>query len=83
MRRWIALNAEIAGSGDDAAAEMMLPQAIDCHACRQRVIGRGQPLSKHGASSRSLGVHLLFGNLRFAIIDGRRETGRNFFGRAP
>ena len=36
MRRGLALLAEIAGRGDDSAAEVMLPEAVDDHPRGQR-----------------------------------------------
>ena len=43
----VALHAEVAGRGDDAAAEVMLPEAIDDHAGEQvpgAVLGVGDPV---------------------------------------
>ena len=41
MRGPLAQQAEIAGRADDAAAEMVLPDAVDDHAGRQRVVAAG------------------------------------------
>ena len=50
MRRRRALIAEVARRADDAAAEVVLPEAVDHHAGRQRVLGRGDPTRKRAAA---------------------------------
>jgi hypothetical protein len=44
VRRPVALEAEIVRRADDAAAEMMLPEAIDHHAGRQWMVGARNPI---------------------------------------
>ena len=51
MRGRVADDAEIAGRGDDAAAEMVLPEPIDDDACRQGMIGAGEPCGQLGAAA--------------------------------
>ena len=46
MRRGAAADAEVVGRGDEAAAEVMLPDPIDHHPRREGVIGARQPLGK-------------------------------------
>ena len=45
--------AEVAGRPDDAFAEVLLPQAIDHHAGRQRIVAAGNPPGKLHASAPS------------------------------
>ena len=44
MRRPFAERAEVAGRADDAAAEVVHPDAVDEHAARQRMLAVGQPV---------------------------------------
>ena len=46
MRRRLALNAEILGRLDQAGAEVVLPDPVDDHAGRERVLRRNQPRSQ-------------------------------------
>ena len=46
MRRRLAELAEIAGVRDDPLAEVVLPDAVDHHAGRQRILGPRQPLGQ-------------------------------------
>src|SRR5262249_20245943 len=48
MRRWFAAGSEVAGRGHDAAAHVMLPEAIDDHARQQpagALVHVGKPFS--------------------------------------
>ena len=49
MRRAHAVVAEIAGGADDAAAEMMLPDAVDHDAGGHRIVLRRDPVGEHRA----------------------------------
>src|SRR5262245_2375701 len=51
MRGRLADDAEIAWRSNDAAAEMMLPQAIDDYACSERVVRAREPFGKSGAAA--------------------------------
>ena len=51
MRRALAHDAEIAGRADDAAAEVIMPDAIDHDARGQRIVGVGEPLRQRGAAA--------------------------------
>ena len=51
MRWFVSLRAEIARGCDDAAAEVMLPEPIDRHAGRQRMVVIGDPLGQAGRES--------------------------------
>ena len=65
VRRRLALASEIIGCGDDAPAEMMLPESID-HDTGEKMartlLGVGDPLSQGNAR---------FGNRRFLGVLGR------------
>ena len=50
MRRPFAAEAEIARRGDDALAEMVLPEAIDHHAGRERMLRAGDPPGQFDAA---------------------------------
>ena len=50
VRRLFAHRAEVAGRGDESAAEMMLPEPVDDHPRGQRVFGADQPV-RQGASA--------------------------------
>src|SRR5437879_9068077 len=57
MRRPLALRAEIAGCADDAAAQVMLPEAVDDDTCQQmaRAVFRvANPISQRPATIRSM-----------------------------
>ena len=46
MDRILALDAKVLGGLDQTDTEKMLPDAVDGHACRQRVFGCDEPLGK-------------------------------------
>src|SRR5262245_37954046 len=50
MSRFGSLRPEIAGSGDDAASEMLLPDIVYPHACRERAIRTGEPIDQRGTA---------------------------------
>src|SRR6185295_13264362 len=54
---------------DDAATEMMMPDAIDDHARRERIVGRAQPFGQRPSATGSMAV------------SGRRLHGRIAVGR--
>ena len=37
---------KVAGCADEPPSEMVLPDSVDDHACRQRVVGRGDPIGE-------------------------------------
>ena len=66
MRRPVARRAEIAGRGNDAASEMVLPDAIDRDARGQWVVGRNDEVSQLLARIRACAIS--------AVAHHRRET---------
>ena len=54
MARRLAQAAEVAAAIHQAAAEVILPEAIDHHARRQRIVGRGQPVGQRRAAAGGL-----------------------------
>ncbi len=55
MRGTLAHAAEIVGRADDAASEMIMPDAIHHHARGQRIFGIGDPAGKLGARRGRVG----------------------------
>ena len=54
MRRRLAELAEVVGRRHDAAAEVVLPQPIDEHPRRQRIVLGGDPVRQHRAPAARL-----------------------------
>src|SRR6516162_5125603 len=69
MRRRIPHLAEIVESRNDAASEVMMPDAVDNHAGRQRVFPRGKPFRQSSPASGGLSIRRR--NLRGRISVGR------------
>ena len=51
VRRCFAAEAEVRRGRDEALAEMPLPDAVDHHACCQRIVGRGHPVRQFPPSA--------------------------------
>ena len=68
VRGQLAELAEVVGAGHDAAAEVVLPEAIDHHARRQRVVLRRDPVGQHVRRP------LVFASLSGAGIFGFGQT---------
>ena len=68
VRRRLALDAEVLGRLDQARAEMVLPDPVDGHAGRQRVVGTSQPARQAEAVARRAG-----GQRRQARRDARLD----------
>ena len=63
MRRLFANVAEVIRATHNAATEVMLPQAISHHLGGHRVLGAGDPFSKHAAFTGSLAGVVLLGHV--------------------
>src|SRR5262249_8449484 len=75
VRRLLAELAEVVGRGDDAAAEMVLPKAVDDHAGRQRIIFRGDPVGEHQPPAARFGILGCGRDLRIREAEDGREAG--------
>src|SRR5262249_4955330 len=80
MRGGIAHCAEVAGRGDDAGAEMMLPQAIDEDTGCQRIVLARQPTSQSRTPSRRFPLRN-GANVRRGFIEKMRKTRLKFLPR--
>ena len=60
MRGAVAGSAEVVQGGDDAAAEVVLPRAVDQHPGRKRVLPAGQPTGKREPAAARRQVRLRF-----------------------
>src|SRR5579864_2364147 len=56
MRRLLAHLAEVVQRGDDATAEVMMPDSVDNHARGQRIVSRCQPFRQRPAAARGVTV---------------------------
>src|SRR5437867_4191950 len=72
MSRWLAAHSEVVGRADEAAAEMILPDAVDHHAGGKWVVWPGEPASEFEPAA-ALGA---FGQC--AAAEGSDETTRCF-----
>ena len=79
MTRRLAKFAEIAGRGDQPAAEIVLPNAIDDDPRRQRVFRVGEPPGQRGAAAGRLQCGRRSLNLCRLWIEDRQNTGGNVF----
>ena len=70
VRRHFGLRAKILGRLHQSDAEQLLPEAIDRHPRRQRLIGRHQPAGETQAIRRRVGAE------RRASLPARRPTVR-------
>ena len=75
MRRRFAHLAEVLERGDDAAAEVVLPDAIDDDPGGERVVGRGDPLGQREAPARGASVGPRNLGRRIAAGDHLHEPG--------
>src|SRR5262245_34777991 len=84
---WFAAGvAEVAGCGDDSAAEMVLPKAVNGDARRERVVATGDPAGQRQPAAvgtgpgtfrwRQVRLHLLVRTTEY--LD---EAGLDFFAR--
>ena len=78
MRRVAAHRAEVVRRGDDALAEVVLPESIDDDAGRERVIGTREPFGERRAAAG--GIWSTFGrsDLRLACAEELGEAGLHF-----
>src|SRR5438128_895337 len=75
MRRTLAHVSEIARRSDNAAAKVKLPQPVDQHARRQRIIGGNEPICERLATI-SFGC-IRWQHISFRGIGKRTYTFRN------
>ena len=54
VRGFVAHRAEVAGGADEAPAEVVLPEPVDHHAGRQRMVGPDQPIGQRRAPAGRL-----------------------------
>src|SRR5437879_944802 len=73
MSRWLAAHSEVVGRADEAAAEMILPDAVDHHAGGKRVVWPGEPASEFEPAA-ALGAFR-----QCAAAEGSDEPARCFF----
>src|SRR5260221_12145421 len=83
MSRPRALRAEVIGSRDNTSSKMILPNAIDDHARRQRIVRPGQPARERKTAARMRRASRLIGNAKGTlwIVENVRNTGLDGFAR--
>ena len=72
---------EIAGRADDAAAKMVLPDAIDHDTRGQRVLGRGDPVGQLATASTGLGLLGRSGDRNVAAAEQARKARTDLLAR--